>query len=32
VLGDIHRTAGIDPEKFFPSEVASNIAKAAQAV
>ena len=31
-LGDINRTAGIDPEKFFPSEVASNIAKAAQAV
>ena len=31
-LGDIHRTAGIDPEKFFPSEIASNIAKAAQAV
>jgi len=28
-LGDIHRTAGIDPEKFFPSEIASNIAKAA---
>lgn len=32
VLGDINRTAGIDPEKFFPSEIASNIAKAAQAV
>ena len=31
-LGDIHRIAGIDPEKFFPSEIASNIAKAAQAV
>ena len=31
-LGDINRTAGIDPEKFFPSEIASNIAKAAQAV
>ena len=31
-LGDIHRTAGIDPEKFFPSEIASNIAKATQAV
>lgn len=32
VLNDIHHTAGIDPEKFFPSEIASNIAKAAQAV
>ena len=32
VLGDIHRTAGIDPEKFFPSEIANNISKAAQAV
>ena len=31
-LGDIHRTAGIDPEKFFPSEVADNISEAAQAV
>lgn len=31
-LGDIHRTAGIDPEKFFPSEITSNISKAAQAV
>ena len=31
-LSDINRTAGIDPEKFFPSEIASNIAKAAQAV
>ena len=31
-LGDIHRTAGIDPEKFFPSEIANNISKAAQAV
>lgn len=31
-LGDINRTAGINPEKFFPSEIASNIAKAAQAV
>lgn len=31
-LGDINRIAGIDPEKFFPSEIASNIAKAAQAV
>lgn len=32
VLGDIHRTAGIDPEKFFPSEIANNISKATQAV
>lgn len=31
-LGDIHRTAGIDPEKFFPNEIANNISKAAQAV
>ena len=31
-LGDIHRTAGIDPEKFFPSEIADNISEAAQAV
>lgn len=31
-LSDINRMAGIDPEKFFPSEIASNIAKAAQAV
>lgn len=31
-LGDIHRTAGIDPEKFFPSEIANNISEAAQAV
>ena len=31
-LGDIHRAAGIEPEKFFPEEVAKNINKATQAI
>ena len=31
-LGDIHRAAGIEPEKFFPEEVAKNINKATQAM
>ena len=31
-LGDIQRTAGINPEDFFPKEIASNITKATQAV